>query len=89
MDPEHLTSIDGLMVNQDGEADWALANLVGGLDLDSKSSISGHYGRLREPYAGRSKSIPSSVATSLLLGISSVEVMNRAYILKGRAGPLW
>lgn len=54
-----------------------MADLTGGSDLGSKTSICGDYGRLREARAVIIESISLSVAASVLV-ICSVEAMIKA-----------
>lgn len=70
-----------------GEADWDLAILSRGLDLDSLTSISGDYRSLCDVWSVVSESAPSSIVVLFSLATRSVEAMSRPSILEAYVAP--
>lgn len=86
--PGELAGTYVLTGDLDVEADWDLADLAGGIDLGSQTSIRRGYGRLCEARLVGKDSVPPSEPDLLSLTIRSVEAGSRTFILKVRVGAL-
>lgn len=83
---EEVARIDLLAGHLDSKADLDLANLTGGPELGSLSSILGNYGCLLEACYVVRESAPLLVAEFLSLVISDVDAVSRASILEEFVG---
>lgn len=72
--PSEMASIDLLVRALEGEADWDLAGLIGGLNLGSRPCIGGNYGRFLEWGAVVSEFVPSSVPDLRSFGVQNINI---------------
>lgn len=76
--PQEVVTIDVPAGDLKGDADWDFADLIGGSNVDSRTSIRCDYGHVREACSASNDSVPSSVADLLLLTVRGAEEMSRA-----------
>lgn len=74
--------MEELAGNLEGEADWDLDDLTGGLALGNQASIRGNHRSLREMCSVVHESIASLAGDLLYFAIRCVEEMSRACIMK-------
>lgn len=83
-----MASIDLLCRDLEVEAEWNLANMMGGLDVGSRASIDGTYRRISEACSTVIESVSSPAADLLSSAIHSVEAMRRTSIREVRVDAL-